>query len=159
MLMLRYHGDATKACKVAISTCIIATKSKTRIFEWKKKKKSREKEKGGEGRRGEREIHTEEWRKAEVGQGGSVFRVFFAVESERAREANPPRSFCTVYCDLKSIYVRPPRRSALIIHGQKKLTINDRVESARLISGFPAAKLMKHATRATVFRIFVIYLS
>lgn len=48
--MLRYHGDATKACKVAISTCIIATKSKTRIFEWKKKKKKVEKRrKGGRG--------------------------------------------------------------------------------------------------------------
>lgn len=53
----------------------------------KKKKKSREKEKGGEGRRGEREIHTEEWRKAEVGQGGSVFRVFLRSKvNARARQ-------------------------------------------------------------------------
>lgn len=124
--------------------------------------KRRKRGRGGGERERERETerwrYTEGWRKAdEVGQGGSVFRVFLR-SKVNAREANPPRSFCTVYCDLKSIYVRPPRRSALIIHGQKKLTINDRVESARLISGFPAAKLMKHTTRNR-FWIFVIYLS
>lgn len=88
-----------------------------------------------------------------MGQGGSVFLVFLR-SKVNAREANPPRSFCTVYCDLKSIYVRPPRRSALIIDSQKKLTINDRVESARLISGFPAAKLMKRTHCATLLLDF-----
>lgn len=116
------------------------------------------------GRR-QREREAERWRWTRKDGGkltkwdreDRVFRVFLR-SKVNAREANPPRSFCTVYYDLKSIYVRPPRRSALIIHGQKKLTINDRVESARLISGFPAAKLMKHTTRNR-FSIFVIHLS
>lgn len=59
-------------------------------FSCKKGEKSGEKEKEGEEtereRGGEMEMDTEGWRKAdEVGQGGSGFSRFFAVESERAR--------------------------------------------------------------------------